>query len=566
MFRDSKLMLVVAVAVGLCAPLLHLEWFSGHEAYMYVLRTIEWAEELRAGELYPRWCPDFYGGYGLAFFQYHGPVLYGTAGLLAATFFDAFSALKVCVVVCSVLSGAGVFALVYGETRDRNGALFGALGYLASPYRNGNLYARGDLAEFCCIGLLPVVIALYRAAAREAWSRRARQLAVTAAVVHALMIMTHPVLGLWGTLLVGLVVLGSVVGLWARGLWRRAVPLVLAIACAPGLAAVYVVPAIAYRGLTHTKDMIVGFYKPQDQWIPFSALFNEFQLFWPNFLSIGYLVLAALVACALVLIVNYREGRAVLGWVALTVFFVGLAMPHMRWFWAPNLVPLSQFIQFPWRLMGPASLTSAVALGIAFSYFRLGDQLKFTIAIVCSTAFLLIITWPFLTQGEMLKAGAPPDGDAIRDGLHSTTAADEYLPLTVPALPQRPRGDLVMSSHDATVQFTGSDGIRHSLGLKAERDNAELTLGLYDFPGWKIRTLSGPTKAKLTAGENGLLKVQLPRAGEYRLRVKYGASPAGILGGWLSALSALALCAIGVRGSRFWPLRIPRSVSAGGAT
>ena len=126
-----------------------------------------------------------------------------------------------------------------------------------------NLYVRGDIGEFFCIALLPISIALYRAAAREARPGRARLLAVAAAATHGLMIMTHAVLGLWGSLVVGLIVLGSVFSLWANGVWRRAVPLVLALACAPGLAGVYVVPAMAYRSLTHTERLVSGFYRPQ---------------------------------------------------------------------------------------------------------------------------------------------------------------------------------------------------------------------------------------------------------------------------------------------------------------
>ena len=568
MFRDSQIFVVIAVAVALCAPLLRLEWFGGHELYSYVLRTLEWAEEMRGGQLYPRWCPDFYGGFGSPLFVFYGPVIYGAAGLLTATYLDPFQALKVVVVVGSVLSGVGAFAVVYGETRRRDAALLGGLAYLASPYRNGNLYARGDLGEFSCIALLPLVIALYRAAAREAQPRRARWLAVAAAVLNGVMIMTHPVLGLWGSLVVGLIVLGSAIGLWARGIWRRALPMVLAIACAPALAGVYILPAMAYRGITHTKDMIVGFYKPQDQWIAFHSLFDTHPIFWPNFLSIGYLLAAAFAASVLLLLVNFQKGRSVVGWMALTIFLVSLTLPHARWFWAPGRVPLSQFIQFPWRLLGPASLTASVSLGIAFSHLteRRPEWLRNGLAIAFPTAFFLVVTWPFLTQTELLKAGTPRDPDSIRRGIYSATDANEYLPLAVTTPPSAPREDLVSSSENAEVEFSSSDGSRHWLGVRAERSNAALTLGLYSFPGWKVQTLSGPAKAKLATNEQGQLLLRLPLPGEYRIRVKYGASPAETAGALLSVLAAIALALIVVRGSRFWPLRIPATPAVKGAS
>lgn len=62
MSRDSKLLLVVIVAVALWTPLARMAWFSSDEETGYVLRTVEWASGLRAGELYPRWAADYYGG------------------------------------------------------------------------------------------------------------------------------------------------------------------------------------------------------------------------------------------------------------------------------------------------------------------------------------------------------------------------------------------------------------------------------------------------------------------------------------------------------------------------
>src|SRR3954469_16119902 len=187
MFRDSRVMLVVAVAVGLWVPMARMEWFLGDEKESYIWRTVEWATELKAGVLYPRWCPDFYGGYGSPLFVFYGPVIYGAAGLLTATFFSAFWALKLVMLCCSLIAGLATYALVFGETRQRDAALVGAIAYLASPYRIGDLYSRGDLGEFACLAVLPLVIAVYRAAGREALPRRARHLTIVASVLHALL-------------------------------------------------------------------------------------------------------------------------------------------------------------------------------------------------------------------------------------------------------------------------------------------------------------------------------------------------------------------------------------------
>ena len=108
---------------------------------------------------------------------------YAIAGLLTATAFDPFTALKLVALLASLASGLGMYALVFGETRNRHAALLAAMVFLArTPYRNGNLFVRGDIGEFVCLGWLPVAIALYRAIALETLPGRARWWAAAAAI------------------------------------------------------------------------------------------------------------------------------------------------------------------------------------------------------------------------------------------------------------------------------------------------------------------------------------------------------------------------------------------------
>jgi hypothetical protein len=570
MFRDPRLVLVIAVAVGLWMPLARMEWFWGHERISYVLRTVEWASALKSGELYPRWCSDFYGGYGSPLFVFYGPVIYGIAGVLTATFLDPFWALKVVVLLGSLISGIGTFALVFGETRQGDAALLGSVAYLAAPYRIGNVYDRGDIGEFSCIALLPVAIALYRAFAFEPRPRPARRLLVAAAVVHALVIMTHPVLGLWGTVVIGVVVVATAIGLTRRRLTHRALLLIAAISCAPGLAAIYVIPAMAYRGATHTAAAIVGFYNPLDHWIPIKTLFlASIPLFPRNFLQIGPLVVAASVAVLVGLLVNVRRGRPLrsgIGWLVLSFALICLTLSIGSGFWAPGRIPLAAFIQFPWRLLGPAALAASVALGIgtAAIFERASDSMRGGAVMAGAAILILGLAWPFVSTNEMKIAGIPADPNSIRQGMYSATDADEYLPLTAIAPPAAPRTQLVARIDGADVQTVHSEDSHHALTVRALRGNATVLLALHGFPGWKVRSLSGPKGATLDTDPRGLVRIHLPTPGVYNLRVWFGSSPASQIGSVVSLVSALMLCLLLVHGSRFWrgPIPVARPVDS----
>jgi len=558
----------MAVAIGLWMPLARLSWFLGHEQASYVLRTVEWGLEMRAGELYPRWCPDFYGGYGSPFFVFHSPLVYALAGTLHATLLDPFWSLKIVLLLGSLVAGVGTYALVFGETRDRDSALRGAVAYLAAPYRLGDLYDRGDLGEFVCIALLPVVIALYRAVAREALPRRAQRLAVAAAAAHAVLIVTHPVLGLWGTLVIGLIVLPSVVRLARRRSLHRVLLLVGAMACAPGLAGLYVVPALAYRGITHTALMVTGPYNPQDHWLSFDALFSRSTPAFPrNFMQIGPLLTVALGAALLGLAFNPRRAWRAFPWLGLCAALVFLVLPQASAFWAPHGVPLAPFIQFPWRLLGPAALMGSVvlAIGAAAAWERASDASRSGIAILGAATLLFLVAWPYASAKEMPIDKIPLDAASIRQGMISTAAADEYLPLETRVPPSEPPRDLVTQADGAAVEYTNSWGSHHLLTLRAQREGATVGLALLGFPGWTVKTVTGPSgaEAKLEMDDHGLLRLRLPTLGQYQLRLWFGMSRAAALGLSLSLLTLLTLVLALVHGSRPWPWRLQVKVLTG---
>ena len=239
---------------------------------------------------------------------------------------------------------------------------------------------------------------------------------------------------------------------------------------------------------------------------------------------------------------------------------VGLTLPNATPFWQPGLIPLSQFIQFPWRLLGPAALSASVALGIglAAATTRLTEQTRQGIAISGAAALLLLIAWPIVTATDMRKADIRTDPDSIRASVESATSADEFLPLAVEARPSAPRRDLVASARNARVGDSLSDGSRHTLAIVATKPGAVVRLALYGFPGWRLRTDSGPAaRATLDTDAKGLLFVRLPSSGKYQLEVWYGTPTAVPIGWLLTGLSLLVLCGMLLLGSSWRPIRLP---------
>ena len=67
-------LLFVVILIG--SPLLMGKFISGHDWIYYPPRIVEFASNLKAGELIPRWAPDLSSGLGQPFFIFNPPLLY----------------------------------------------------------------------------------------------------------------------------------------------------------------------------------------------------------------------------------------------------------------------------------------------------------------------------------------------------------------------------------------------------------------------------------------------------------------------------------------------------------
>jgi hypothetical protein len=135
----------------------------------------------------------------------------------------------------------------------------------------------------------------------------------------------------------------------------------------------------------------------------------------------------------------------------------------------------------------------------------------------------------------------------------------------VPAVPSTPAKALVMATEEAVVEQTTSEASTHLLTVGANRAGASVGLALHDFPGWRVKTRSGPAKATLDTGPKGLIRLNFPTPGQYELEVSYGITPGGALGTAVSMLSLIALGLLLLRGSPWWRAPLSSDLESGGA-
>jgi uncharacterized membrane protein len=297
---------------------------------IYWVWADQFTAELARGVVYPRWMPASDAGLGTPVFYFYPPLAFyltaGFAGLglstaasLTAVFGAAFA-----------LSGIGCWHWL--KDRSEHPLLGGAF-FMAAPYHLFNYSERGALAESVAIALIPfLAIGLRRIADRRGG------VALTA-LVYAGMIATHLPLAL----LVSLFLIAPY-ALIHRDRLRDFVP---AAACGIGLAAIYLLPALA---LAKFHDAAQLYRLPSfrtDYWSILNPHWGDVTF------TVMFLIAGAIIAAAAIPALR-RERWAVYA-VAVVVAVSGI----IPFIWS---MPLLRDVQFPYRALPVAEFALATAL------------------------------------------------------------------------------------------------------------------------------------------------------------------------------------------------------------
>jgi hypothetical protein len=521
-------------AAAFYLPLFGHHWFETHESIWYPVRTIEYAHIWRLGVWFPRWCPDFYGGYGSPFFNYAPPFVYmlGAAGVSVGL--PAELSLKIVILLFSVLGALGMWKLVEGETGRGDAAFVAASVFAAMPYRFFDVFQRGDLSEYAAIAVLPWCLWLYRALLR-AGSERQVACALGAALSHAVLLFSHTITGQWGTELIAAALAVPFWRAWRAGR-RRAVLLgVLALGGAVGLSAVYTVPAFFERDLVRIGRLTQGAYDYRRHFIDWTSLLK------PGFFFVGWPLLATAAVTAIACLVPATRARlrGAAPWWAATLLLCLLVTHAAEPIWP--LLPLGPFIQFPWRLLGLAAVCGAVAVGISWGGLIPAGRWRLA-GLVATGALLSAIPEVRVERYIEKTASFPQTPRDIARFVWGTSHGEGFLPIEHARAPAAPRGEQYVQPLDDSVRIVRAvpSGLGYALKLEAARPGAVEIQSLW-FPGWEVDGASGPATPIVGPSANGRIQLDLAKPGGYEVAVVFADTAARTAGGLITFLTAILL-------------------------
>lgn len=539
-----------------------------NDALPHLYRSLALSRLVRQGVLWPRWSPDLAHGYGYPVFNFMPSLAHYLVALYHFLGLPLTLAYRVTVTTHFVL--AAWFAYLLGrdlldrENCNSTGAQreicgwIAAVAYVYSPYFLYDTHVRGSLQETQALALLPLLFfALRRAALRGG-----RWVAISA-LTFTLFFLSHIALAFQSLIPLGIFLLALGFSPRRRQMSRPIVGLGLGVL----LTTFFWLPVLTESAYIQSATAIARGYPFAENFLTIRELFA-----WPRLPADPALVnppvvrplpQIALALVALILPFRWRRltptARRQIGlWLSILGVCAILITPISRFFW--DTLPLIKLTQFPWRLLGPASLSSACLVATAFADWP--ASIRRTLALILATAAILIgaVPWLYPPREAVPESPTLAHVTAFEQPplFIGTTTLGEFLPIWVEQLPDTtelrqqlisdPSTDRLIAAEGVAVQQSTGSPLDAAYVLQAERP-ATLTYRQFYFPGWRAE-LNGEAISIRPSQPEGLLLIDVP-AGEHHLRIHFGLTPPRLLGWTLTGLGLLGLISLLIFGPRW---------------
>jgi hypothetical protein len=533
--------LVAIAATTVVAPMLFLSNASGHDIQFHVASWMEVANQWRQGIIYPRWAAWANWGFGEPRFIFYPPLSW-IIGAALGVILPWRMVPGVFIWLALALAGISMWYFAR-EWLPRREAILAAVMYAVNPYHLVIVYFRSDFAELLAGALFPLVWYGALRVVREGW-RCWPWLALPFAAVW----LSNAPAGVLATYSLGLIFLVlSILRRDGRLLFTGG----LGVAAGFGLAAFYILPAAWELRWVQIHQAIADALHPNQNFLftrggdPAFVYFN-----WK--ISAVALVVILAVAISAVFVARRRREFPQLWWtlLALGSAAIFLMFPASAIFW--RLLPKLEFLQFPWRWLGPLDFVLAIFVPVALGSVK-RQRIYRTLAVVVLGALGIAIAADAWWDAE--------DVPYLMNSIHTGfgyEGTDEYQPLgsnryELPGtdangvwIAPSPAPDIReddasigggKSTPPAVFHIQRWTATHRSFSAQASAP-VVLALRLLAYPGWQVQ-VDGATSAIDTAPKTGEILLAVP-AGTHQVNVDFRSTWDRIAGALISLAFAIA--------------------------
>lgn len=514
-----------------------------HDGENHLARFANYKIAVREGQIPPRFAPNLMNRYGYPVFNYNYP-LANIISLPFSVFKISYqTTFKIIVLIFLVLGAYGVYKYLTSINQIKTSTqakLFASLVFLSSPFLVSTVIYRGNIGEIMAYCLFPWL--LYSIERIRNGSKFSYREFVLITAIWSAFLLSHNISVLFGFALTSIYVLARF-GKLFDPYKRLALPLLASF----GLTLWFWLPtyvemsAVIVSQATNQMEYLDHF--PTLTQLLFSPL--QFGYSYPGSIdslsfSIGAIqILVIIFGFSLILsrlLARQSVPQAIivsLG-IALATLLFQLKITQPIW----EIIPLANYIQFPWRL------------GLFFAVFSLPliaySMNKFPIK-------LSVLTWIALLfwLGHISNLHAVDRFDRTNHELdnfsQSTTTQNENLPInfTYSGFDQwQPAPEIISGS--GLIKVSQWNGSKKVYDLSLDQESVVVEPTMY-FPGW-MTWVNGELISYLDNRViGGRIAYKLPD-GEYRIESRFTQrTPSRIVGNGISMLTLIALTGAGLR-------------------
>ncbi len=529
--RALLLLLLCIAMLKSIIPSIHQGIPVTHDGQGHVARMANYAVAVRQGQFPPRFAPTFHDGYGYPVFNFHYPLLSLGGAPLVILGLNPEVVTNLLIIVCWVLLWLGLYRYIYQLTKDTHAALVGLLVLVLSPYLYTLVYVRGSYGELfamtACFWLLTYI---ERQRVSKLSLENQKFFSIMRVVSGAILLLAHNIYAL---------ILFPLTLLYA--LWRRKNLSVFQVLTeyflSFALSAFFWIPALVEKKYIVLDEKFSNFYL--DHFLSLPQLL-ELQVRFgisgggkTDSLTYG-LGIAALFVLAFgitFIIRNHLKKQPtnpvipalfVLIFIAL-FFMLPASIPIWKTF------PLLQYLQFPWRILGPLSVLIAILSAYLFMYAQKKEKIV-CITILC-VASLQMFRWYYPTYIHETR-------EYYLNYRESTTLRDELRTktFTVPAGMLSTQQPMIIGN--GTVTLEKWRGTYRTYTVHATESVTVVEPTMY-FVGWNVFANGRKIPINTDPAYQGQVAYSLP-AGEWKIESRMTQNTSDrLIGNTLSILSLL---------------------------
>ena len=566
--RDFGLAAVVASALFAIWPFFRPGLPGVADAPIHMLRAAEFGRVLAEG-IYPRWAPNLAFGYGYPLFIFAPPLPYIVILAFHYLGLSLEAATKAMAAGSLLMAGVGMYLFVR-EVMGAGPGIVAALAYVYAPFQLREAYIYGgNYPQLLAIALFPFILWAF---CRLVVSGRLRYVPL-GALFYGGLILSHNFHALAFTPFLGLYVL---LLLAIKGGWKERRKVAMAGgtgALALGWTAFFWLPAIYEREWCKAhEEFYIG---RSDFRLRFLDLHELFALprpldravadpYMPFSLGLAAIALAGITLLLFALIWSLPGEKKA----HMAFFFIMLAgtvfmlLPISTPVW--EKVPFLATAEFPWRLMGLATLCIAFLAGA--SLYPLWEKVPGTfggawhLALLGGSVLLVLLcsaVYLYPPQ-DFVPYGTPSLAEAVRFELETqtigSTTLGEYLPIWVEEVPTtspmaadylagRPIDRL---DREALPPYVNAEELAHTATsdgyLFRSEEPFTARFHAFYFPGWQAYIDGRPAEIEIVR-PRGTIAVSIP-AGEHEFWLRFGNTPVRTASEIISLLAGLAMLAL----------------------